>query len=386
MKILKYGIIGLGNMGSIHMKHFISGYHKNAELTAICDTNSTKLKAAADLLDNKIFTFESPEEMIKSGKIEAVIIATPHYIHPDLAILALKNKIHAMVEKPAGVYTKQVKEMNEVATANKDTKLGIMFNNRTNPIFQKARELVLNGEIGELKRTNWIITDWYRTQFYYDSGDWRATWAGEGGGVLMNQSPHQLDLWQWICGMPIKVRAFCKEGDFHNIEVEDNVTAYVEYANGATGVFITSTGDAPGTNRFEILGDKGKIVMEGNDFKFWKLTTPEKEFTANSKTAFNSPEVWEIKVPVHGSASHHAGIINNFTDAILFDKPMLADGKEGINGVELANAMYLSSWIGESVDIPVDSELYFDKLKEKISISKYKKSEQDVILNLDGSY
>ena len=386
MKTLNYGIIGLGNMGTVHIKNFLSGNHKNATLTAVCDISPVKLKAAADLTDNKVSAYENAEEMFKSGKIEAVIIATPHYLHPDLAISALKNKIHAMVEKPAGVYTKQVNEMNRVAESNPGVKLGIMFNNRTNPIYQKARELIMNGEIGEIKRTNWIITDWYRTQFYYDSGDWRATWAGEGGGVLMNQSPHQLDLWQWICGMPVKVRAFCKEGDFHDIEVEDNVTAYVEYQNGATGVFITSTGDVPGTNRFEILGDKGKIVIEGNDFKLWKTTTSTKEFTENSKTAFGSPETWEIKVPIHGFSTHHAGIINNFTDAILHEKPLLADGKEGINGLELANAMYLSSWLNEFVNIPVDSELYFKMLNEKISTSRYKKTEKEIVLNLDESY
>lgn len=386
MNKLKYGIIGLGNMGNVHLKHFMSGYHKNAEISAVCDINPVKLKAAADLLNNRVSTFSDPKHMLESGEIDAVIISTPHYLHPELAIIALKNKVHAMVEKPAGVYTKQVKELNQVAEENKDTKLGIMFNQRTNPLYQKARELVLNGEIGDIKRSNWIITDWYRTQFYYDSGGWRATWAGEGGGVLMNQSPHQLDLWQWICGMPVKIRAFCQGGCFHNIEVEDNVTAYVEYANGATGVFITSTGDVPGTNRFEILGDKGKIIIEDDKLKFYKLTTSAKEFTANSKTAFGSPEIWEITVPVSSANTQHAGIINNFTDAVLFDMPLLADGKEGINGVELANAMYLSTWIDDFVLIPIDSELYYNKLKEKISKSKYKKSNEEIVLNLEDSY
>lgn len=369
MDNVKFGIVGLGNMGQGHITNFIAGGINNASITAVCDIKQDKLDWAKEALGEGVALYDNAEEMFSSADIDAVLIATPHYLHPPMAISALNNNLHVLVEKPAGVYTKQVKEMNEVAQKSEKV-FGMMFNQRTNPLYIKARDLVSTGELGEIKRTIWIITDWYRTQKYYNSGDWRATWAGEGGGVLMNQSPHQLDLWQWICGMPVRVRAFCNIGKFHNIEVEDDVTAYVEYANGATGVFITSTGDAPGTNRFEILGDKGKIVIEKNNLEFWKLRVPERQFCMECKTGFDSPEVWKCEVPVTGENTQHNGIINDFVNSILTGSPLLASGSEGINGVTLANAMYLSSWTDDWVNLPIDDELYYQKLSEKIESSK----------------
>lgn len=369
MDNVKFGIVGLGNMGQGHITNFIDGGIKNASITAVCDIKQDKLDWAKEALGEGVALYDNAEEMFSSADIDAVLIATPHYLHPPMAISALNHNLHILVEKPAGVYTKQVKEMNEAAQKSEKV-FGIMFNQRTNPLYLKARDLVSTGELGEIKRTIWIITDWYRTQNYYNSGGWRATWAGEGGGVLMNQSPHQLDLWQWICGMPVRVRAFCNIGKFHNIEVEDDVTAYVEYANGATGVFITSTGDAPGTNRFEILGDKGKIVIEKNNLEFWKLRVPERQFCMECETGFDSPEVWKCEVPVTGENSQHKGIINDFVDSILTGSPLLASGSEGINGVTLANAMYLSSWTDDWVNLPIDDELFYEKLTEKIESSK----------------
>ncbi len=243
MDKIRFGIIGIGNMGSIHSNNFKKGLIKNGVLTAACDLKPERLEWVRENIGPDVALFSDADDMMKSGKVDAVLVAVPHYLHPPMAIEALKNHLHVLVEKPAGVYTRQVREMNRAAERS-DRVFGIMFNQRTNPLYRKAKDLVASGKLGEIKRTNWIITDWSRTQSYYDSGDWRATWAGEGGGVLMNQSPHQLDLWQWICGMPKRVRAFCNVGKFHDIEVEDDVTAYVEYENGATGVFITSAGVA----------------------------------------------------------------------------------------------------------------------------------------------
>ena len=193
--------------------------------------------------------------MFESKSVDGVMIAT----HTMTIRLWLSKPLTTgcmyWIEKPAGVYTRQVKEMNEVAKKSGKV-FGIMYNQRTNPIYQKLRDLVKSGELGDIKRIIWIITDWYRSQSYYDSGGWRATWAGEGGGVLINQCPHNLDLWQWICGMPARIRAFCSYGKYHDIEFEDDVTAYMEYENGATGVFITTTGEAPGPTvlRFPEIG------------------------------------------------------------------------------------------------------------------------------------
>ena len=278
MDVVRVGIIGIGNMGSAHFKSIHGGEVEGMKLTAVADIKPERL-AWAEEQAPEVTRFDDAIKMMDSGLVDAIIVATPHYFHPVYVTEALKRDIHALSEKPSGVYTKAVREVNELAARSKAT-YAIMFNQRTNCIYRKMKEIIDSGSMGEIRRTNWLITDWYRSQSYYDSGAWRATWSGEGGGVIMNQCPHNLDLWQWICGMPVRVRAFCKEGHFHDIEVEDDVTAYVEYANGATGVFITSTGDCPGTNRFEVSLDGGKLVAENNKLYMYKLEMFEQEFSA----------------------------------------------------------------------------------------------------------
>ena len=294
--------------------------------------------------------------------------------------------LHVLTEKPAGVYTKQVREMNEAAAASGKV-FGIMYNQRTNPVYGKLKSLVEAGELGELKRTNWIITSWYRPQSYYDSGGWRATWSGEGGGVLLNQDPHQLDLWQWTCGMPKRVRAFCAFGKYHDIEVEDDVTAYVEYENGATGVFVTSTGDAPGTNRLEVTGDRGKIVVESESVKFWRLRTPERQFNREYTGGFGAPEYWVCDVPIRESFTGHVGITSNWVGAILRGEKLLAPGEDGIKGLSISNAMHLSAWTDDWVNIPVDEDLFYEKIQERIESSKYSKpSPAAKTMNVKGTF
>ena len=270
MKKVRLGIIGIGGMGSGHAMNIKEGKCPEIEVTAVADINPDRLKWAEENLDSSVVKFSSAEELLDSGLIDAVLIATPHYFHTVYAIEAFKRNLHVMSEKPAGVYTKQVKEMNEEAM-KANVKFGLMFNQRTDCIYRKMKELVQSGKYGKIKRTNWIITDWYRPQAYYNSGEWRATWSGEGGGVLLNQCPHNLDLWQWICGMPKKVLTKMHFGKWHDIEVEDDVTTYVEYDNGATGTFVTTTGDVPGTNRFEITMEKAKLVAENGKLTLWEL-------------------------------------------------------------------------------------------------------------------
>lgn len=378
------GIVGLGNMGIGHSRYITNGEISGCSITAVCDNNPERLKLASEQYPF-LKLFDNIDSMLESNEIDALLIATPHYDHPPLAIKALKKGIHTLIEKPAGVYTKQVLEMNRVAEKT-DKVFGIMYNQRTNPIYQKLRDLVQSGELGSIKRTNWVI-DWYRPQSYYDSGGWRATWAGEGGGVLLNQDPHQLDLWQWTCGMPKRVRAFCAYGKYHNIEVEDDVTAYVEYENGATGVFITSTAMAPDTNRLEVVGDRGKVIIENNSLVFYRLRVPERQFNKEFKGGFGNPECWKCEVPVKpGSGGQHKEITQNFVNAILKGEKLLAPGLEGINGLQISNAMHLSSWIDDWVDIPVDADLFYEKLKERIDSSTYKKEAHEIVLDVKGTH
>ncbi len=370
MKI-KLGIIGIGNIGTMHSNNILEGKCPEIELSAVCDIKEEQTAWIKEKYED-VSIFTDAEAMMDSGKINAVLVAVPHYDHPRLAMMAMKKGLHTLVEKPAGVYTKQVLEMIEVANQC-DVKFGLMMNQRTNCIYRKMREIVKSGELGEIKRTSWIVTDWYRPQFYYDSGDWRATWSGEGGGVLLNQCPHNLDLWQWICGMPTKVDAKMHFGKWHDIEVEDDVTAYVEYENGATGTFITSTGDVPGTNRFEILLEGGKLLAEEGKLTLWKLNMFEKEFSKTTTVAFSAPEIEKIEVETDGKNEQHVGVLNAFASAILRDEPMVADGREGINGLTISNALHLSAFLGKEIVVKdFDHDLFYEELSKRIKTSKRK--------------
>ncbi len=388
MEKVRFGVVGIGNMGSSHCKWLDGGMVTNAVLSAACDINPVKIENIKKQLKHpeSVRFYDDAETMFKSGDVDAVIIAVPHYDHPRLSIAALDAGLNVVCEKPAGVYTKQVKEMNARA-AKSDKIFALMFNQRTNLLFKKMRDMVAEGAVGNIKRTNWIITNWYRSQSYYDSGSWRATWAGEGGGVLFNQAPHNIDLFQWITGMmPVSVRSFCHFGKWHDIEVEDDVTAYFEYANGATGVFVTSTADTPGTNRFEIMGDGGKLVYDDGKLTYYKLKQNEREFNATYTGGFGEPGYDSEVITVEDdSRPQHVRVLNNVANAILGLEPLYIDGKEGIRGVELADAMLLSTWLDKKVDFPIDDDLYYEELSKRIATSRLKKTEEKV-LDTAGTY
>ena len=384
MDKIRLGVIGTGNMGTGHIRNMMEGKTPEIELAAIAVRDPKRVEFVKTLIPENVQIFSEGADLIKSRCCDAVLIAVPHYQHPELAILAFENGLHVMCEKPAGVYTKQVREMNEAAEKS-GLVFGMMFNQRTNCVYRKMHELVTSGELGAIKRVNWIVTDWYRTQIYYDSGNWRATWAGEGGGVLLNQCPHNMDLIQWICGMPSRVQAFCHEGKWHDIEVEDDVTAYLEYPNGATGVFVTSTGDAPGTNRFEITLEMGKLVCENNKLTLYKLAENEREYCKTATEGFKKPDCTEIEVETDGENPQHPGVLNAFAGKILRGTPLVAEGVEGIKGLTLSNAMHLSSWLNKPVDIPFDEDLFYEELKKRIATSRIKTGEA-IHFDTKGSY
>lgn len=384
MKKIKLGIIGIGNMGSTHIKNIYGGKCPEIEVTAVADIDSKRIEWFKEQdFGKNIACFDNAIDMLDSGLIDSCLVAVPHYDHAPLAIEAMKRSIHVMVEKPAGVYTKQVREMNEVAEQHPEVKFGMMFNQRTNCVYRKLRELVQSGNYGQIRRTNWIITNWYRSQAYYNSGGWRATWSGEGGGVLLNQCPHQLDLWQWICGMPKKVHAHLQFGKWHEIEVEDDVTAFVEYENGATGVFVTGTGDAKGTNRFEIQMDKAKFVVENDKLYMDEFEMTEQEFSKINKSPFGTVKSTHIEVETDGLNLQHVAVLNAFADAILHGGKMVAEGYEGINGLTLSNAMHLSAFLNKTIELPFDEELYYNELMKRVRNSKEKSTVEAVFASTD---
>ena len=389
MNTVRYGIIGLGNQGTHYaVSIFEKGLANNACITALCDTDEAKTAAIKEKLTNTdIKYFSDYREMLDSGLCDAVMIEVPHYLHPEMTAEALSRGIHVICDKPAGVYTEQVKEMN-AASDKSNALFTMMFNQRTNCIYRKMREMIKDGAIGELQRVNWTITNWFRTQYYYDSGSWRATWDGEGGGVLINQCPHQIDLVQWIVGeLPISVNGFCGYGKWHDIEVEDEVTAFFRYKNGATGVFITTTGEAPGVNRLEISGTLGRLVTEKDKLIFIQNEADTAEYIKTSTSGFRAPKKTVTEVETDGENPQHAGIINNFTAAIRGEEPLFVDGREGIAGVELMNAIELSGWRnGETVTLPVDGELYLSELNARRATSRAKTAKASATEDTGGTF
>ena len=383
MNKLHLGVIGLGNMGSEHCRMVVSGKAPEIELCCVADLRQERREWAEKTLPENVKVYASGQELIDAADCDAVIIAVPHYDHPVLAEAALKRGLHVLCEKPVAVYTAQVPPVLAAAKESGKT-FALMFNQRTNCVYRKMKEILDSGDLGEMKRMSWTITDWYRSQAYYDSGSWRATWDGEGGGVLLNQCPHQLDLLQWICGLPVKVRAFAHEGKWHDIEVEDDVTAYLEFANGATGVFIASTGDLPGTNRLEITCDQGKMICEGGKLWMWKLPMSESEGYRHGADAYPQPKIAPIEVETDGENPQHIGVTNAFAAHILHGTPLVAEGEEGVRALMLSNALHLSAWLDRPVELPIDEELFARLLRARRLTSR-KKNTTDVTFTTDHS-
>ena len=371
MKKVKLGVVGYGNMGMPVTEWLVKeGQCPEIDVTAICDCNEIRIAAAKkDYPDQGINFFADFDAMIASGEVDAVYIAVPHYDHPVLAMKAFEKGIHVMLEKPAGVYTKAVREMN-AAAEKAGVKLGLMFQSRTSSVYKKLKDLLTSGAFGEIRSVNWLITSWFRSQQYYDSGSWRATWAGEGGGVLLNQCPHQLDLLAWLCGMPEEIYAKCSVAQWHDVEIEDDVIAILKYKNGAMGSFITSTGINPGSDRLEIATDRGTIIVENEKIRINELDTSLAEYTGVNQPPIQVAKVnYELQEP---KAAGHALVLNAFAGAILRGTALVADGNDGLNELMLSNAMYLSAWTNSTIKLPMNEELFYDELKKRIATSKHK--------------
>jgi predicted dehydrogenase len=373
MAKVRIAVVGLGTIGNLHLRNIPN--EPKTELTAVCDIVPEKANAIAE--QHGVKAYYDSDKMLADGVCDAVIIATPHYAHTTIGIAALNSGHHVLVEKPISVHKADCERLIAAHKANREMVFAAMFNQRTDPHYKRIKAIVDAGELGQFMRINWIITTWFRTQAYYDSGGWRATWGGEGGGVLLNQCPHNLDLLQWICGMPERITGFCGIGKRHRIEVEDEVTAYMEYPGGCTGIFVTTTGEAPGTNRFEIAGDKAKLVYEGGKITLTHNLVAASEFLNTSQESFARPETEVETFTAESNGRQHAGILENFCDAILTGAELIAPAEEGIRSVELANTMLYSSLMGRPVDLPLDSAAYEQKLKELIATSTFVKETEE---------
>jgi predicted dehydrogenase len=363
VKHVRLGIIGLGVMGQSHARNVLDGKIPGLRLAAAADRDPACLAKFRDIPG-----FATDRELIASGLVDAVLIATPHYFHTATGIAALRAGLHVLVEKPISVQRADCERL-LAAHTNRRLVFAAMFNQRSDPLYRKLRELVHGGALGEIRRVQWTVTNWFRPHCYYALSGWRATWAGEGGGVLLNQCPHNLDLFSWIFGQPRRVRGFCAFGKYHDIEVEDDVTAYFELPGGATATFIASTGEAPGTNRLEIMAENGRVVAENGVLRFTRNLVPAATFSRRTPAPFSAPATRERVLRFKDAGLQHVAILRNFADAILRGAPLIAPAAEGIRSVELANAILLSSWTDRAVELPLDSALYARWLKRKIAAS-----------------
>ncbi len=383
MEPVRTGIIGLGNMGSSHVRDCMES--ELVELTAVCDIEPDKLQAVSGY---DVSTYTDAEQMLSEANLEAVIIATPHYDHTPLAISALGRGIHVLCEKPVGVHVKDVRKMidayDQAKQVKPDIRFGAMFQQRTLQTWRKIKELVDEGTLGKLVRATVIVTNWFRTQYYYDTGSWRATWGGEGGGVLLNQCPHNLDLYQWILGMPNRVHATAAIGKYHHIEVEDEVTAFFQHENGMVGHFITTTGESPGTDRLEIVGENGRLVLEQGILKFDRNERSMLEFSNTVHESFaRVPFTTEtIEIP-HDKGGAHLKVTEAFARSIREGSPLIAEAPEGLGSVALANAMLMSHFTGKTVDLPLDGDAYESLLQGLIKKSTFQKRETVRPQNVD---
>lgn len=373
MENIRYGIVGLGNMGRAHRQSILDGKIEGLSLTAICDI----LESLPEKRDGEA-RFTDVDEMIQSGEIDAIHICTPHPSHRKIGIKALEADLHVLMEKPLAV---DKADCQALIQSYKDTGMkrvfAAMFNQRTDPHYTTLKDLIDTNQLGEIRRVHWSVTDWFRTEYYYAMGGWRATWKGEGGGVLLNQCPHNLDLFQWLFGMPQRVTGFLGFGRYHQIEVEDDATLLFQYDDGKNATFITSTGEAPGVNRLEVIADQGVVTVEENNILWNKNEVTSSEFSANSMSGFSKPETSTVNIPIEGRGGQHIEIIQNFINSIREGEELISPAMEGINSVELANASLLSAWKGKTIELPMDASKYASILKEKGDNSTFQKKKID---------
>lgn len=374
--MIRTAIIGVGNMGSKYASLIQDNQISGMQLCALTRVKGTYRELLRPAIDAGVPVFDSADALltaVEAGELclDAVVIATPHYSHEEIALRAFRNGLHVLCDKPSGVYSRQARVM-EDAAAETGRVFGMIFNQRTQPIYIKLHELLQSGRYGKLKRVNWIVTDWYRPEAYYDECTWRGTWDLDGGGILLNQCPHNLDILQWICGMPVRVQGFCQEGRYHDIEVEDNVTVYLEWANGATGTFISSTGEAPGINRLEISMEEALIVCEGDRIRigelYDELGCKEADYRKNSTDFYKKIKGTWTEFTFDKEADPYGKMLQGFADECAQSGKCIVPGTEGRKSLMLSNAIYLSSWEKRMVELPgagSEAEIEFECLFEK---------------------
>jgi len=349
-RTLGIGVIGLGNAGGRHARALARGEVPGARLEFVCDPKPERrvgygVPVAAD-----------PAEMLGRPNVDAVIVATPHPAHLTAARLALRAGRHVLVEKPLGVLAADCDALlAEHARLGPGAPLfGVVHDYRAEPRFRWLGALLRRGELGRIERVVWQATDFFRTEAYYAESDWRGTFAGEGGGILVNQAPHLLDLLVHWFGMPRRVLGICRFGRYHSIEVEDDVTAHLEFGAGFSALVVLGTGEAPGTSRLEISGDRGRVVLEGRELAFHKNREPASLYRRREATGRPAVDVERMVFPP--SEPTGVALVRNFVAAVRGEARLLSPAEQARSAVELANAITWSSLLERPLELPIDVE------------------------------
>jgi predicted dehydrogenase len=376
---VRLGIIGLGNIGQQHVQHIQTAV-SGCEISALC-SRQPKVIAGLEAVPH----FSDYRQLIDSGLVDAVLIATPTMAHFEQASYALAKGLHVLMEKPIGLSCHEGEQL--IARQQTQQVFALMLNQRTDPLFIAMKEQVDSGRVGAIQRTHWTMTNWFRPEVYFQVSDWRATWRGEGGGLLVNQCIHNLDIFQWICGLPVSVQSFCSFGKYHDIEVEDEATAYLRYSNGASGLFVGSTGEAPGINRFDIVGDRGTLSFDGGRLTLITNSESTGAFSKTTRDMFGMPATTSQDITPDRRINQHARVIQNFIDAIRQQAPLIAPAEQGLHSLALANAILLSSWENKTIALPLDSATYQLALEQRIAQSSLrKKADIQVSIDMTKSY
>lgn len=377
---VRLGIIGVGNIGLQHANNILSGVIQGCIITALSTRGSCPL---AEQLN--IPQYSDYKELIDRQVCDAVIVAAPTCSHLEIGCYALSRGLHVLMEKPIGLSVAEGERMLKLVQPAQV--FGLMLNQRADPVFVAMKKKMDENILGSLQRINWTMTNWFRPEIYFQASNWRATWAGEGGGLLVNQCIHNFDILQWICGMPRSIQGFCGFGKYHNIEVEDEATAFFEYENGATGSFIGSTGEAPGVNRFDIIGDQGMLSYDGEKLLHFENRPPTSQFSQTTSEMFGQPEVCITDLSVRSPVNQHAIILQNFINAISSNESLIAPAEEGLKSLTIANAILLSAWDREQIQIPMESARFHKALNARRDQSRLRvASEAEVNINIDASF
>jgi len=305
--------------------------------------------------------YEDYRQMLAEVKPDVAVIVTPHPLHPSMTIDCLRAGCHVLVEKPMAIDVASADEMIEEAKKSGRI-LAINFQQRFRPVIEKARAIIAAGEIGPLVRTL-SVEPWFRTAFYYRTAVWRAKWTSEGGGVLLNQAPHTLDLLCHLAGMPRKVWGWTRTL-YHAIEVEDTAQAMLEYPNGAPGYLTVSTTEVGVEQRVQIVGEKGAIELVGDKMTVYRIHPSTREFMTGSTEMFAKPETVAEMLDLPDTSGAHVAVYRDLKAAIQEGRPPRADGREAIMSLELANAITLSSYSGQPVTLPLDRKAYGELLAD----------------------